>query len=385
MWWGWMVGSEPDYACEWDFVLGSDDEPRDPLATTVQLWNPVRIYLPSVARVIGQLTPQRHAALRSLVADFLSGDEATQVNVAPQEGQTSFLVFRATSAGHQVTTGLPLSGPDDPRRVYQTLYEGAADVLRQPALLAARAAALANWLPRASVQQTGVNRFVATAAHNAELTLELEYQLPGSGKPLVLMQKMGQARHDATLRLGDLSIKFIGGIAAPDPDGASRVASLLGLPLAFVEWPALSKEFARSRGETSGRMREVIKAILDAATSAKRASHEVFQFLFAELTPIGAARSRGATSVPLVLDMASLGDSRFRLELWWFEPPPEVGAVKVFVDGREVQLRTPANWIKSPTVLELDGCNVEPASLAAARFTDGVLRLDLWTTSETRI
>ena len=53
VWWGWMVGAEPDYACEWDFVLYDSDEPRDPLAAVVQLWNPVRVYLPSVARVIG--------------------------------------------------------------------------------------------------------------------------------------------------------------------------------------------------------------------------------------------------------------------------------------------------------------------------------------------
>ena len=46
VWHGWLVSGEPDYASWWDFVLQDQDEPFEPFACVVQLWNPVQIYLP---------------------------------------------------------------------------------------------------------------------------------------------------------------------------------------------------------------------------------------------------------------------------------------------------------------------------------------------------
>jgi len=57
VWYGWLVTAESDYAGYWDLLLGAADEPCDPLARMVQLWNPVHVYLPSVSRVLAELTP----------------------------------------------------------------------------------------------------------------------------------------------------------------------------------------------------------------------------------------------------------------------------------------------------------------------------------------
>ena len=35
-WRGWLVGRDPGYACEWDLILGPEDEPRDPSCQVVQ-------------------------------------------------------------------------------------------------------------------------------------------------------------------------------------------------------------------------------------------------------------------------------------------------------------------------------------------------------------
>jgi hypothetical protein len=76
VWHGWLVSAETDYAGWWDFVLQEQDAPFDPEAAMVQLWNPVRLYLPMAARVVGSLSPARLQAVRSLAADFVAASTA---------------------------------------------------------------------------------------------------------------------------------------------------------------------------------------------------------------------------------------------------------------------------------------------------------------------
>ena len=130
VWYGWMVTAESDYAGDYDLLLGAEDEPCDPLARMVQLWNPVHVYLPSVSRVLAELTPARLAAVRALAVDCVTAPEPDPALAQP--GRT----LRRQVAGHWIHTGTPLGGPDDPRHAYQQLYHAYAAAVREPARLA---------------------------------------------------------------------------------------------------------------------------------------------------------------------------------------------------------------------------------------------------------
>ena len=133
VWHGWLVSAETDYAGWWDFVLQEQDLPFDPEAAMVQLWNPVRLYLPMAARVVGRLSPARLQSVRSLAADFALGE--TPPDKVVWSGRVS---SRLTSAGLRVTTGSALGDDDDTRHSYQQLNIAAAEAIREPARLALR-------------------------------------------------------------------------------------------------------------------------------------------------------------------------------------------------------------------------------------------------------
>jgi hypothetical protein len=138
VWWGWLVapGSETDYAAYYDVLLGPEDEPCDPLAGMVQLWNPVHVYLPSANRVLAELKPERLAAIRALAADCVATPQPD--TVSPQPGE---ILVRQVSA-YTVRTGTPYGGAQDPRLRYQRLYFEAAAAVKEPAKLAAAARSL---------------------------------------------------------------------------------------------------------------------------------------------------------------------------------------------------------------------------------------------------
>jgi hypothetical protein len=135
VWWGWLVApaSETDYAAYYDVLLGPEDEPCDPLAGMVQLWNPVHVYLPSASRVLVELKPERLAALRALAAECAATSQPD--NVPPQPGE---ILVRQVGA-YTVRTGTPYGGAQDPRLRYQRLYFEAAAAVKEPAQLAAAA------------------------------------------------------------------------------------------------------------------------------------------------------------------------------------------------------------------------------------------------------
>ena len=162
VWHGWLVSAETDYASWWDFVLQEQDAPFDPEASMVQLWNPVRIYLPMAARVVGKLSPARLQAVRALAADFVLGE--VSANIPCWLGRVA---SRNTSLGSRVSTGSPLSNSNDPRIRYQDLYFEAAEAVREPARLALRA------LAEVPSGQLGLlfNRLIAAAGKVAEILL----------------------------------------------------------------------------------------------------------------------------------------------------------------------------------------------------------------------
>ncbi|MBK1620161.1 hypothetical protein CKO42_17275 [Lamprobacter modestohalophilus] len=161
IWYGWLMASEMDYAGHWDLLLEDSDQPYEPLAAMVQTWNPVHLYVPAISAALGQLSPDRLAAVRALAND-LGGEQPDLSKAAP-----GTLVQRTTSAGHLVLTGSPLGDATDPRWRYQELYFEAAGFLRAMAqnALEQRAASQAQpWW------ETLLNAFKA-AAQAADLSL----------------------------------------------------------------------------------------------------------------------------------------------------------------------------------------------------------------------
>ncbi len=131
VWYGWMVAPDVDYAGYWDVVLEPDDEPFEPTAAMIQLWNPVYVYLPSTRKVLGCLSPDRLKAIHATALEYTS-DNLIDSN----DTRTGYISRRPTLHGLWVLTGTPLGDPADPRHRYQQLYHGAAEALREPVRLA---------------------------------------------------------------------------------------------------------------------------------------------------------------------------------------------------------------------------------------------------------
>ena len=114
-WSGWLVAPETDYASAWDILLESDvDDPFDPLAGMVQVWNPLVCRLAADAPLLAALSEERLVAVRAVADAFPRLDrEAT--------ARPGFVAPRPVD-GHLVLTGTPLGDSRDPRRAYQSLY-----------------------------------------------------------------------------------------------------------------------------------------------------------------------------------------------------------------------------------------------------------------------
>jgi hypothetical protein len=140
VWYGFLAAPEVDYASPWDVLLEADgDEPFDPLAGMIQVWNPVYVYLPSTGRPLAQLSTERVAAVRSVANELLTGAEPD-----PTEARPGRVDVRETPGGYAVITGTPLGETADPRHRFQALYHAAAEAVRAPAREAVAAAAPAD-------------------------------------------------------------------------------------------------------------------------------------------------------------------------------------------------------------------------------------------------
>ena len=130
LWQGWMVASETDYAGYWDMLLEPEDEPFDPLAGMIQIWNPVQAYLPSEAPVLAELKPARLQAVRALAEE-----EATKPKLDTSMSRPGHIAPRTTVGNFSILTGTPLGNSEiDPRYRYGDLYHAAAEKLLKVAL-----------------------------------------------------------------------------------------------------------------------------------------------------------------------------------------------------------------------------------------------------------
>ncbi|WP_225782369.1 hypothetical protein [Xenophilus sp. Marseille-Q4582] len=134
-WQGWLVAGEADWAGPFDVLLEPQDEPFEPAWGVVQTWNPVELHPSALteARVQGELSASRMAAVRAVAAQAACGDAAppASLGLAARPGR---IALREV-AGFGVLTGTPLAAQGDPRSEHQALYREAAQ-----ALLAARPA-----------------------------------------------------------------------------------------------------------------------------------------------------------------------------------------------------------------------------------------------------
>jgi len=130
LWHGWLVSPDTDYADYWDVLLEPCDEPFDPLAGMVQIWNPVCLWIPQANQVIGQISLARVQAIRAVASEFLCTET---INDTTNPG---FISSRNTLHGYRVLTGTPLGDENDPRHTYQNLYHTVAKAIKEPARIA---------------------------------------------------------------------------------------------------------------------------------------------------------------------------------------------------------------------------------------------------------
>lgn len=120
-WRGWLVSRDADYASEWDLVLGPEEDPKDPMCQTVEIWNQVTLDLQLADRVLAELSVDRLSAARIMAMDYSRKYLPVPIN----DHRMGVHLARELSDGTGVVTGTPLADTNDPRREYQALYADA--------------------------------------------------------------------------------------------------------------------------------------------------------------------------------------------------------------------------------------------------------------------
>jgi len=254
-------------------------------------------------------------------------------------------------------------------------------------LLAVRQAqeAETEWLEQATVWPTGVNRFVAMAMHDPLLTLEVAFQLlPGSGPSVVMTQLRGGEHYRAPLSLLGHKIDFERGVTLPSPEVAVSVASVMGLPDAYVHWAEVGSEFARTRRKTTGSSRSALREMLHFVTESALNPAHLYQFLF---EPAGALRSNnggsdgstgGSSAAPVVSGVERTGPRSARIHLWWLDAAPEFERVDIFLAGKPIESLVSVQVSSRAESLDVAGVKLDSDNLPAlAHLVGNVLRIDL--------
>ena len=146
VWAGWIAAPEVDYASCWDVVLEPGDEPFDPQAGMVQTWNPLTTWLPTDARVLAVLAPDRLAVVKEVAL------EAASAQTLEGTASPGLIHVRETLQRRTVLTGTPLNRDGNDSRVeYQALYRKLAQSLAAVAAneaVFAPVQAITRWIAR---------------------------------------------------------------------------------------------------------------------------------------------------------------------------------------------------------------------------------------------
>jgi hypothetical protein len=147
-WRGWLVGRDTEYACDWDLILGPEDDPRDPACQVVQIWNPVSLAIEAAACVLAEIPRDRLIAARSLAKDF----EQLRIPTLIDDHRMGVHLARELSDGTGVVTGTSVASSTDPRHEYQQLYRDAAYSLSQRARALTVTSTIRPTNPRVSIR-----------------------------------------------------------------------------------------------------------------------------------------------------------------------------------------------------------------------------------------
>jgi hypothetical protein len=237
------------------------------------------------------------------------------------------------------------------------------------------------WLDRAAVQQTGVNRFVAKAAHDSSLTLEAAFQFPGVGQSVILTQMRNGVRHRAPLTVQGHHIEFDGGMAFPSADVAASVAAAMRLPDAYVHWAEVGAEFARTQRRTTSRTRGALQGLLRSVSDAALSHEQLFRFLFEPYGAMRASAARGPSAgttgpTPVVTRIESAGPVDGRIHLWWPGPAPTIDRVDVFVRGKPIDPAATVTWDAVIQTVNVVGTTLDIDVPAQAQVSGNALRID---------
>lgn len=126
LWSAWVVSPDTDYASWWDVLLDHRDEPFDPSAGMIQVWNRLRLRVPAESRVLARLSAERLKVVRALSDEFRAG----RAPGAGEDAAPGIIAPRAMPDGELVLSGTPMGNVRDPRRLYQSLHMEAANRLR---------------------------------------------------------------------------------------------------------------------------------------------------------------------------------------------------------------------------------------------------------------
>jgi hypothetical protein len=148
-WRGWLVSRDAAYASEWDLVLGPEEDPKDPMCQTVEIWNQVTLDLQFADKVLAELSAERLSAARVMAMDY----SRKVLPVAINDHRMGVHLARELSDGTGVVTGTPLADSNDPRREYQALYADVGGCLSDTGVVMTPATAAAT---PARAETTGI-------------------------------------------------------------------------------------------------------------------------------------------------------------------------------------------------------------------------------------
>lgn len=305
--------------------------------------------------------PQWHLKQRYFGEGAVPGDA-----LVPLRTRDSVLTFTVSPDG---TGAAAVAAPENVLTALGLYYSAYEDEFRRDSLPAATA-----WLDRAAVRQTGVNRFVATAAHDPLLTLEVAFQFPGVGQAVLLTQMRDGERHRAPLTVLGHRIDFDGGVAVPSAEVAAKVATVMGLPDAYVRWAEVGAEFGRTRRRMNGRTRGALHGLLQCVSDAALSPAHLFRFLF---EPHGALRAnRGSGAAPVVVRMETRGPNSTSVHLWWLDPAPAIDRIDVFVAGKPVEPTPNVAWDERVETIDIVGMTIDVDAPAQAQLSGSSLRIE---------
>lgn len=216
-WSGWLATGEADYAGEDDVLLEPGDEPFEPSAGVIQLWNPLALRITEPQPVLARLSSQRLEAIRQHAHRPRRPGRTGE----PAPGR---MRWAETPAG-DLLVGSPIGGGNDPRLAYGHLYRNAATIL------AAHWQSAVEMLPRrapAEAKAPAGGLFARLLRSRIGLVVASVLTIAGAMLPFVLVEQAAVVRSAGgpQRQLPEIEVSFKSG--ASETDVRALVLSVRG-------------------------------------------------------------------------------------------------------------------------------------------------------------